>query len=188
MWCAMLMDTKRCVDMLQITSKKHFCLRNQEEHMVNTANNLNCTLMKKKLLYLVFVALAAMTASLLSLTSCSKDADKDEEAASVAELQAKFVGEWKDLGLFDEKGEKTSGAADIRLIFQADGTLITLLNGKEKDREKWKVKVDGDKRYLYMGILKFTILSLNQDVFDVQYFPKVFNRYQRVKTAAPPKK
>ena len=51
-----------------------------------------------------------MTASLLSLTSCSKDADKDEEAASVAELQAKFVGEWKDLGLFDEKGEKTSGA------------------------------------------------------------------------------
>ena len=156
--------------------------------MVNTANNLNYTLMKKKLLYLVFVALAAMTASLLSLTSCSKDNDKDEEAASVAELQAKFVGEWKDLGLFDEKGEKTSGAADIRLIFQADGTLITLLNGKENDREKWKVEVDGDKRYLYMGFLKFTVLSLNQDAFDVQYFPKVFNRYQRVKTAAPPKK
>ena len=98
--------------------------------------------MKKKLLYLVFVALTAMTAGLLSLTSCSKDNDKDEEAAFVAELQAKFVGEWKDLGLFDEKGEKTSGAADIRLIFQADGTLITLLNGKENAREKWKVKVD----------------------------------------------
>ena len=144
--------------------------------------------MKKKLLYLVFVALTAMTAGLLSLTSCSKDADKDEEAAFVAELQAKFVGEWKDMGLFDEKGEKTSGAADIRLTFQADGTLITLLNGKEYDREKWKVKVDGDKRYLYMGFLKFTILSLNQDVFDVQYFPTIFNRYQRVKTAVPPKK
>ena len=160
----------------------------QKEHSINTINNLNCTLMKKKLLYLVFVALTAMTAGLLSLTSCSKDNDKDEEATFVAELQAKFVGEWKDMGLFDEKGKKTSGAADIRLIFQADGTLITLLNGKEYDREKWKVKVDGDKRYLYMGILKFTILSLNQDVFDVQYFPTIFNRYQRVKTAVPPKK
>ncbi len=144
--------------------------------------------MKKKLFYFVFVALTAMTAGLLSLTSCSKDDDKKEEIDPVAELKAKFVGEWKAMGLFDEKGKKTSEPADIRLIFQADGTLITLLNGKENDREKWKVKVDGDKRYLYMGILRFTILSLNQDVFDVQYFPTIFNRYQRVKAAAPPKK
>lgn len=128
MWCAMLMDTKRCVDMLQITSKKHFCLRNQEEHMVNTANNLNCTLMKKKLLYLVFVALAAMTASLLSLTSCSKDDDKKDEIESPAELKAKIVGRWKLTFVYLPSGKKIDSPYPYSWVydFTSDGTMKIL--------------------------------------------------------------
>ena len=145
--------------------------------------------MKKKLFYFVFVALTAMTAGLLLLTSCSKDDDKNDEKVEgkvkdkvkesrlVAELQVKLVGEWKMMAVYYDTGKGIN-----------DGTLITLVNGKENNREKWRVEVDGDKKYLYKGSWRYSILTLSQDVFDLQFSPPIFNRYQRMKTVAPPRK
>lgn len=178
----------------------NICIRNQEEHIINTIDNLSCSFMKKKLFYFVFVALTAMTAGLLSLTSCSKDDEKNDEKVEdkvkdkvkesrlVAELQVKLVGEWKMMAVYYDTGKGINEHEDIRDIFNADGTLITLVNGKENNREKWRVEVDGDKKYLYKGSWRYSILALSQDVFDLQFSPPIFNRYQRMKTVAPPRK
>ena len=79
--------------------------------------------MKKKLFYFVFVALTAMTAGLLSLTSCSKDAEKKEEIDPIAELKAKFVGEWNFVGSYDTSGKRIDDiTVEIHRVFEADGT------------------------------------------------------------------
>ena len=54
-----------------------------------TFTNLNCNVMKKRFFYWMFVAVAAMSVSLMSLTSCRNDDNKNVDP--VAALKAQIV-------------------------------------------------------------------------------------------------
>ena len=140
----------------------------QKEHSINTINNLNCTLMKKKLLYLVFVALAAMTASLLSLTSCSKDDDKKDEIESPAELKAKIVGRWKLTFVYLPSGKKIDSPYPYSWVydFTSDGTMKILSNGEVQEERKWYVSISGKERLLFIDpTTKMIITSISSEEF-----------------------
>ena len=59
--------------------------------------------MKKRLFYWMFVAIAAMSVSLMSLTSCGND---DKDADPVAALKAQIVGEWEFKGSHYGSGDQ----------------------------------------------------------------------------------
>ena len=123
--------------------------------------------MKKKLLYLVFVALAAMTASLLSLTSCSKDADKKDEIESPAELKAKFVGQWKLSFVYLPSGKKIDSPYSWVYDFTSDGTMKILSDGVVQEERKWYVSISGKERLLFVDpTTKMTITNINSEEFS----------------------
>ena len=158
------------------------CIRNQEEHIINTIDNLSCSFMKKKLFYFVFVALTAMTASLLSLTSCSKDDDKKEEIDPVAELKAKFVGEWNFVGTYDTSGKRIDDiTVEIHRVFEADGTHKGIVADKYSNTTGWDVEVKGSERILRMGTLVMKILNISANTFEVTSSEGSYDIYVRTK-------
>ena len=123
--------------------------------------------MKKKLLYLVFVALAAMTAGLLSLTSCSKDDDRKDEIESPTELKAKFVGQWKLSFVYLPSGKKIDSPYSWVYDFTSDGTMKILSDGVVQEERKWYVSISGKERLLFVGsTTKMTITNINSEEFS----------------------
>ena len=162
--------------------RMNVCIRNQEEHIINTIDNLSCSFMKKKLFYFVFVALTAMTASLLSLTSCSKDDDKKEEIDPVAELKAKFVGEWNFVGSYDTSGKRIDDiTVEIHRVFEADGTHKGIVAGKYSNTTGWEVEVKGSERILRMGTLVMKILNISANTFEITSSEGSYDLYVRTK-------
>ena len=83
--------------------------------------------MKKRLFYWMFVAIAAMSVSLMSLTSCSSDDNKD--AGPVAALKGHIVGSWDLEGRYHESGDPVGGiSTPTNYEFQANGSLKITVN------------------------------------------------------------
>ena len=123
--------------------------------------------MKKKLLYLVFVALTAMTAGLLSLTSCSEDDDRKDEIESPTELKAKFVGQWKLSFVYLPSGKKIYSPYSWVYDFTSDGTMKILSDGVVQEERKWYVSISGKERLLFVGsTTKMTITNINSEEFS----------------------
>jgi|GEM_PF-4575988 len=87
----------------------------------------------------MFVAIAAMSVSLVSLTSCSKDDDKTEEPNNlVAQTKKAIVGKWLHLGYFTETGKQVShGTGSSFYLFKDDGTYDEIKGDEVQGTYKW---------------------------------------------------
>jgi len=123
--------------------------------------------MKKRFFYWMFVAIAAMSVSLMSLTSCSSDDNKD--ADPVAALKGQIVGSWDLEGRYNEAGEpvdKLSVATNYE--FQANGSLKVTVNVGSVSWKFWSVLI-GDKKYIVINGEQQAIRMINDDTLEFVY-------------------
>ena len=123
--------------------------------------------MKKRFFNWMFVAIAAMSVSLMSLTSCSSDDNKD--ADPVAALKGQIVGSWDLEGRYNEAGEpvdKLSVATNYE--FQANGSLKVTVNVGSVSWKFWSVLI-GDKKYIVINGEQQAIRMINDDTLEFVY-------------------
>jgi len=135
--------------------------------------------MKKRLFYWMFVAFAAMSVSLMSLTSCGND---DKDADPVAALKAKIVGEWEFKGSHYGSGDPVLEMYKREVYtFKADGKLDISDGLKVKQTKTWGVLI-GDKKYIVINGEQQAIRMINDDTLEFVY-DKSSGDYFRFKKA-----
>ena len=136
--------------------------------------------MKKRFFYWMFVAFAAMSVSLMSLTSCGSDDNKD--ADPVAVLKGQIVGSWDLEGQYHESGEPVGGmSVKTNYEFQANGSLKITFNLKPGGEKLWSVLI-GDKKYIVINGEQQAIRMINDDTLEFVY-DKSSGDYYRFKKA-----
>ena len=123
--------------------------------------------MKKRFFYWIFVAIAAMSVSLMSLTSCSSDDNKD--ADPVAALKGQIVGSWDLEGRYHESGDpvgKLSAPTSYELL--ANGSLQITVNFELGPLKSWSVLI-GDKKYIMINGEQQAIRMINDDTLEFVY-------------------
>ncbi len=137
--------------------------------------------MKKRLFYWMFVAIAAMSVSLMSLTSCSSDDNKG--ADPVAALKAQIVGEWEFKGSHYGSGDPVLEMYMREIYtFKADGKLDISDGLKVKQTKTWGVLI-GDKKYIEIDGEKYTLRTIDDNTLELVYNESNgdFHRYIKVK-------
>ena len=136
--------------------------------------------MKKRLFYWMFVAIAAMSVSLMSLTSCSSDDNKD--ADPVAALKGQIVGSWDLEGRYHESGDPVGGfTTAMNYDFQANGSLKITRGVSSVSWKNWSVLI-GDKKYIVINGEQQAIRMINDDTLEFVY-DKSSGEYFRFKKA-----
>lgn len=137
--------------------------------------------MKKRFFYWMFVAFAAMSVSLVSLTSCSSDDNKD--ADPVAALKVQIVGEWEFKGRHYGSGDPVLEMYMREIYtFKADGKLDISDGLKVKQTKAWGVLI-GDKKYIEIDGEKYTLRTIDDNTLEFVYNESNgdFYRYIKVK-------
>ena len=112
----------------------------------------------------MFVAIAAMSVSLMSLTSCSSDDNKD--ADPVAALKGQIVGSWELEGKYNEAGEPVGKlSAPTNYEFHANGSLQITVNFKLGALKFWSVLV-GDTNYIVINGEQQAIRMISDDTLE----------------------
>ena len=115
----------------------------------------------------MFVAIAAMSVSLMSLTSCSRDDNKD--ADPVAALKGQIVGSWELEGKYHESGDPVGKlSAPTSYEFQANGSLQITVNFKLGPLKTWSVLI-GDKKYIVINGQQQPIRMISDDTLEFVY-------------------
>ena len=123
--------------------------------------------MKKRFFYWMFVAIAAMSVSLMSLTSCSSDDNKD--ADPVATLKGQIEGSWDLEGRYHESGDPVGGLmAAMNYDFQANGSLKVPINVSTVSWKIWSVLI-GDTNYIVINGEQQAIRMINDDTLEFVY-------------------
>lgn len=123
--------------------------------------------MKKRFFYWIFVAIAAMSVSLMSLTSCSSDDNKD--ADPVAALKGQIVGSWDLEGRYHESGDPVGKlSAPTSYEFLANGSLQITVNFELGPLKSWSVLI-GDKKYIMINGEQQAIRMINDDTLEFVY-------------------
>ena len=123
--------------------------------------------MKKRFFYWMFVAIAAMSVSLMSLTSCSSDDNKDVDP--VAALKGQIVGSWELEGRYHESGDPVGGfTTAMNYDFQANGSLKITVNVSTVSWKIWNVLV-GDTNYIVINGEQQAIRMINDDTLEFVY-------------------
>lgn len=123
--------------------------------------------MKKRFFYWMFVAIAAMSVSLMSLTSCSSDDNKD--ADPVAALKGQIVGSWDLEGRYHESGDPVGGLTTaMNYDFQANGSLKITVNVSTVSWKIWNVLV-GDTNYIVINGNQNMIKKISDDTLEFVY-------------------
>ena len=123
--------------------------------------------MKKRFFYWMFVAIAAMSVSLMSLTSCSSDDNKD--ADPVAALKKQIVGSWDLEGRYHESGDPVGGfTTAMNYDFQANGSLKITVNVGSVSWKFWSVLI-GDKKYIVINGNQNMIKKISDDTLEFVY-------------------
>lgn len=136
--------------------------------------------MKKRFFYWMFVAVAAMSVSLMSLTSCRNDDNKNVDP--VAALKAQIVGNWDLEGKYHESGEPVEGmSVKTNFDFQANGSLKITLGVSSVSWKNWSVVI-GDKKYIVINDELQEIRMINNDTLEFVY-DKSSGDYYRFKKA-----
>lgn len=131
----------------------------------------------------MFVAIAAMSVSLMSLTSCSSDDNKD--ADPVAALKGQIVGSWELEGKYHESGDPVGKlSAPTSYEFQANGSLKVTVNVGSVSWKTWSVLI-GDKKYIVINGEQQAIRMINDDTLEFVY-DKSSGDYFRFKKAKQP--
>ena len=114
--------------------------------------------MKKRFFYWMFVAIAALSVSLMSLTSCSRDDNKD--ADPVAALKGQIVGSWELEGKYHESGDPVGKlSAPTSYEFQANGSLQITVNFKLGPLKTWSVLIGLVTILLSLSTMKVMAIS-----------------------------
>ena len=120
--------------------------------------------MKKRFFYWMFVAIAAMSVNLMSLTSCSSDDNKDVDL--VAALKGQIVGSWELEGKYHGSGDPVGGLmAAMDYDFQANGSLKVTINVSTVSWEIWSVLV-GDTNYIVINGEQQAIRMISDDTLE----------------------
>ena len=120
--------------------------------------------MKKRFFYWMFVAIAAMSVSLMSLTSCSSDDNKDVDP--VAALKGQIVGSWDLEGKYHESGDPVDGIwTPTNYEFQANGSLKVTINVSTVSWKIWSVLV-GDTNYIVINGEQQAIRMISDDTLE----------------------
>jgi hypothetical protein len=128
----------------------------------------------------MFVAIAAMSVSLMSLTSCSSDDNKD--ADPVATLKGQIEGSWDLEGKYHESGDPVGGIlVDTNFDFQANGSLKITRGVSSVSWKNWSVLI-GDKKYIVINGEQQAIRMINDDTLEFVY-DKSSGDYYRFKKA-----
>ena len=136
--------------------------------------------MKKRFFYWMFVTIAAMSVSLMSLTSCSSDDNKDVDP--VAALKGQIVGSWDLEGKYHESGDPVGKlSAPTNYEFQANGSLQITVNFKLGPLKSRSVLI-GDKKYIVINGQQQPIRMINDDTLEFVY-DKSSGDYFRFKKA-----
>lgn len=123
--------------------------------------------MKKRFFYWMFVAIAAMSVSLMSLTSCSSDDNKDVDP--VAALKGQIVGSWELEGRYNESGDPVDGfTTAMNCDFQANGSLKITVNVSTVSWKIWNVLV-GDTNYIVINGNQNMIKKISDDTLEFVY-------------------
>ena len=123
--------------------------------------------MKKRFFYWIFVAIAAMSVSLMSLTSCSSDDNKN--ADPVAALKGQIVGSWELEGKYHESGDPVGGiTAAMNYDFQANGSLKVTINVSTVSWKIWSALV-GDTNYIVINGEQQAIRMISDDTLEFVY-------------------
>lgn len=132
--------------------------------------------MKKRFFYWIFVAIAAMSVSLMSLTSCSSDDNKD--ADPVAALKGQIVGSWDLEGRYHESGDPVGGiSTPTNYEFQANGSLKIIVNVSTVSWKIWNVLV-GDTNYIVINGKQNMIKKISDDTLEFVYDENSGNFYR----------
>ena len=136
--------------------------------------------MKKRLFYWMFVAFAAMSVSLMSLTSCGSDDNK--EVDPVAALKGQIVGSWNLEGKYHESGEPVEGmSVKTNFDFQANGSLKITHGVSSVSWKNWSVLI-GETKYIVINGEQQAIRMINDDTLEFVY-DKSSGDYYRFKKA-----
>ena len=123
--------------------------------------------MKKRFFYWMFVAIGAMSVSLMSLTSCSSDDNKDVDP--VAALKGQIVGSWELEGRYNESGDPVDGfTTAMNYDFQANGSLKITVNVSTVSWKIWNVLV-GDTNYIVINGNQNMIKKISDDTLEFVY-------------------
>ena len=115
----------------------------------------------------MFVAIAAMSVSLMWLTSCSSDDNKDVDP--VAALKGQIVGSWELEGKYHESGDPVGGlTAVMNYDFQANGSLKVTVNVGSVSWKIWSVLI-GDKKYIVINGEQQAIRMISDDTLEFVY-------------------
>ena len=132
--------------------------------------------MKKRFFYWIFVAIAAMSVSLMSLTSCSSDDNKDVDP--VAALKGQIVGSWELEGRYNESGDPVDGfTTAMNYDFQANGSLKITVNVSTVSWKIWNVLV-GDTNYIVINGKQNMIKKISDDTLEFVYDENSGNFYR----------
>ena len=139
--------------------------------------------MKKRFFYWMFVAIAAMSVSLMSLTSCSSDDNKD--ADPVAALKGQIVGSWELEGKYHESGDPVGGiTAAMNYDFQANGSLKVTINVSTVSWKIWSALV-GDTNYIVINGEQQAIRMISDDTLEFVYDESNGDFYRLKKAKQP---
>ena len=123
--------------------------------------------MKKRFFYWMCVAIAAISVSLMSLTSCSSDDNKD--ADPVAALKGQIVGNWELDGRYHESGDPVGGfTTAMNYDFQANGSLKITVGVSSVSWETWSVLV-GETNYIVIKGKQHMIKKISDDTLEFVY-------------------
>ena len=132
--------------------------------------------MKKRFFYWMFVAIAAMSVSLMSLTSCSSDDNKDVDP--VAALKGQIVGSWDLEGKYHESGDPVDGfTTAMNYDFQANGSLKITVSVSTVSWKIWNVLV-GDTNYIVINGKQNMIKKISDDTLEFVYDENSGNFYR----------
>jgi hypothetical protein len=132
--------------------------------------------MKKRFFYWIFVAIAAMSVSLMSLTSCSSDDNKDVDP--VAALKGQIVGSWDLEGKYHESGDPVDGfTTAMNYDFQANGSLKITVSVSTVSWKIWNVLV-GDTNYIVINGKQNMIKKISDNTLEFVYDENSGNFYR----------
>lgn len=139
--------------------------------------------MKKRLFYLMFVAFAAMSVSLITFTSCSSNDNANEVLPAKEEVSNLLIGRWNLVGNYNSEGKEIDQQMPGESIsFDVAGRMLKQWFNVKRSSYRWTVYEADGKLYLMVDVESYRIKKLNADEFEF-YYSEADGKYSKYKKA-----
>ena len=109
--------------------------------------------MKKRLFYLMFVAFAAMSVSMITFTSCSSNDNADEVLPAKEEVSNLLIGRWNLVGNYNSEGKEIDQQMPGESIsFDVAGRMLKQWFNVKRSSYRWTVYEADGKLYLMVDV------------------------------------